>query len=182
MTCHGGNGPAIGSLAQYLEDSSVINVTVIDAQILTYNEDMENGAYIKTWVGALVPQPTSYESDYLPRGGGWGNVTNILFENFFIQGASIGAAIAQTSGDNGSYAGTSKMQISDVTFRNFTGYTNAGTTNRTASVSCSRVYPCSGILFEDFDLAPVANGTGAAAKGVCTYEAEGGVTGLSGCS
>lgn len=56
ITCHGGNGIAIGSLGQYLEDSSVINVVVKDANILTYNDDMENGAYIKTWVGALVPQ------------------------------------------------------------------------------------------------------------------------------
>jgi galacturan 1,4-alpha-galacturonidase len=70
ITCHGGNGVAIGSLGQYLEDSSVENVTVIDAKILTNNQDMENGAYIKTWVGALVPQ-TGYESDYQPRGGGW---------------------------------------------------------------------------------------------------------------
>lgn len=26
--------------------------------------------YIKTWIGELAPQ-SSYESDYLPRGGGW---------------------------------------------------------------------------------------------------------------
>lgn len=70
MTCHGGNGVAIGSLGQYLEDSSVIDVLVKDVNILIHNNDMEDGAYIKTWMGALVPQ-TSYESDYLPRGGGW---------------------------------------------------------------------------------------------------------------
>ena len=70
ITCHGGNGIAIGSLGQYLEDSSVINVLVKDANILTHNNDMEDGAYIKTWVGHLVPQ-SSYESNYLPRGGGW---------------------------------------------------------------------------------------------------------------
>lgn len=70
ITVHGGNGVAIGSLGQYLEDSSVVNVTVKDASILTYNDDMHNSAYIKTWVGELVPQD-SYESDYLPRGGGW---------------------------------------------------------------------------------------------------------------
>lgn len=70
ITVHGGNGVAIGSLGQYLEDSSVQNVIVKDANILTYNEDMENGAYIKTWVGELVPQD-SYESNYEPRGGGW---------------------------------------------------------------------------------------------------------------
>lgn len=94
---------------------------VRDAQILTNNRDMESSAYIKTWVGELVPQD-SYESDYLPRGGGWyvqesyplnlkektcltrsprGVVTNILFENFYIEGASVGPDINQDSGDNG---------------------------------------------------------------------------------
>jgi galacturan 1,4-alpha-galacturonidase len=48
----------------------VINVLVKDAQILTHNNDMHNSAYIKTWVGDLVPQ-SSYESAGLPRGGGW---------------------------------------------------------------------------------------------------------------
>lgn len=76
------------------------NVIVKDAQILTYNDDMETAAYIKTWVGELVPQ-SSYESDYLPRGGGWGVVTNILFENFYVQGASVGPDITQSSGNNG---------------------------------------------------------------------------------
>lgn len=70
ITVHGGNGVAIGSLGQYLEDSSVMNVIVKDANILINNNDMHNSAYIKTWVGELVPQD-SYESDYLPRGGGW---------------------------------------------------------------------------------------------------------------
>jgi galacturan 1,4-alpha-galacturonidase len=31
---------------------------------------MEDSAYIKTWMGGLVPQ-SSYESAGLPRGGGW---------------------------------------------------------------------------------------------------------------
>ncbi|KAG8168033.1 hypothetical protein KVR01_003722 [Diaporthe batatas] len=102
VTVHGGNGVAIGSLGQYLEDSSVVNVVVKDAKILTYNNDMHNSAYIKTWVGELVPQD-SYESDYLPRGGGWGVVQNILFENFYIEGAAAGPSISQNSGNNGSY-------------------------------------------------------------------------------
>ncbi|KAG6366784.1 hypothetical protein INS49_000964 [Diaporthe citri] len=101
ITVHGGNGVAIGSLGQYLEDSSVVNVVVKDASILTYNDDMHNSAYIKTWVGELVPQD-SYESDYLPRGGGWGVVQNILFENFYVEGAAAGPSISENSGNNGS--------------------------------------------------------------------------------
>lgn len=70
ITCHGGNGIAIGSLGQYLEDSSVANVIVKDVNILTNNDDLHDSAYIKTWMGGLVPQ-SSYESGGLPRGGGW---------------------------------------------------------------------------------------------------------------
>ncbi|KAF8855357.1 pectin lyase-like protein [Acephala macrosclerotiorum] len=178
ITCHGGNGIAIGSLGQYLEDSSVINVIVKDANILTYNKDMENGAYIKTWVGALVPQPTSYESDYLPRGGGWGVVQNIRFENFFIQGASIGAAITESSGNNGSYAGTSLVEITNIAFVNFTGYTTS--TTKTASVSCSNVHPCYNIAFQNFSMSPGINGTAVWAEGSCSYISSGGVRGLTG--
>ncbi|RDW88212.1 putative extracellular exo-polygalacturonase [Coleophoma cylindrospora] len=163
ITCHGGNGIAIGSLGQYIEDSSVVGITVKDAKILTYNKDMEDGAYIKTWVGALVPQ-SSYESAGLPRGDGWGVVKDILFENFYLQGPAIGAAITQDSGNNGSFSGTSNMTISNVTFRNFTGYV-ASSTNRTASVSCSTVHPCSNITFEDIHLAPSINGTETGAVG-----------------
>lgn len=84
---------------------------VDDVKIVRYNEDMENGAYIKTWIGGQAPQ-SSYESAGLPNGGGWGNVRNILFSNFDIQGADLAAAITQDSGDNGSFAGTSNMLVS----------------------------------------------------------------------
>lgn len=110
VTCRGGNGIAVGSLGQYLEDSSVENLIVDDVTIIRYNEDMENGAYIKTWIGEKAPQ-SSYESAGLPRGGGWGVVRNILFSNFHLEGANSAAAITQDSGNNGSFSGTSNMQV-----------------------------------------------------------------------
>lgn len=70
ITIHGGNGVAIGSLGQYQEDSSAANIIVKDVDVLIHNKDMHNAAYIKTWVGELVPTD-DYESDYKPRGGGW---------------------------------------------------------------------------------------------------------------
>lgn len=149
-----------------------------DAQILTYNDDMETAAYIKTWVGELVPQ-SSYESDYQPRGGGWGEVTNILFENFFVQGAGVGPDINQDSGDNGSYAGTSNMLVSNVAFVNFTGYVTS--TTRTAAVSCSARNPCYNIAMVNVSLAE-GNATAEAEGpvGTCSYIVEGGVHGMTG--
>ncbi|KAF7714264.1 Galacturan 1,4-alpha-galacturonidase [Penicillium ucsense] len=177
VTCRGGNGIAIGSLGQYLEDSSVRNVLVDNVKIIRYNEDMHNSAYIKTWIGALVPQK-GYESAGLPRGGGWGSVSNILFSNFDIQGANLGPAITQDSGNNGSFSGSSLMSISNVAFVNFTG--NIATTkSRTSSVSCSKVHPCYNIDFDNVALYPTNSTT--VGTGSCKYTADGGVHGLSGC-
>lgn len=115
ITCISGNGIAIGSLGQYLTDASVENVVIDHATIIKGGAqgNIGNGAYIKTWVGELVSGgDRDYESDYQPRGGGWGHVTNMLFSNFVIHGAKNGGAITQNSGDNGTAAGTSNMLIS----------------------------------------------------------------------
>lgn len=177
VTCHGGNGIAIGSLGQYLEDSSVANIVVDQVKIIRYNEDMHNSAYIKTWVGALVPQ-SSYESAGLPNGGGWGSVSNVLFSNFDIQGANSGPAITQDSGNNGSFSGTSLMSISNVAFVNFTGEINTSKST-TSSVSCSKVHPCYNIDFDNVVLYPGNSTT--PGTGSCKYTATGGVHGLTGC-
>ena len=194
VTCHGGNGVAIGSLGQYLVDSSVANIwfddvtvrssiySILELFMLTFkqtilrNEDLTDSAYIKTWVGVPTPQ-ASYESAGLPNGGGWGTVTNILFSNFNVLGAGSGPVITGDEGDNGSYPGTSKMLISNVAFVNFTGYTSS-TSNTTSSVSCSNVYPCYNIDFQNVSISNV-NGTGGN-MGSCQYIAPGGVHGLAG--
>jgi galacturan 1,4-alpha-galacturonidase len=115
---------------------------------------------------------------YLPKRRGV--VQNIRFENFYVQGAGIGPAINQDSGDNGSYAGTSKMEISNIAFVNFTGYTEGGKGNRTATVSCSNVHPCFNIALRNISLATSADGTPASAQGGCEYIAPNGVSGLTG--
>ncbi|PWY63191.1 polygalacturonase [Aspergillus eucalypticola CBS 122712] len=178
VTCRGGNGIAIGSLGQYLEDSSVANIRVDKVNIIRYNEDMHNSAYLKTWVGALVPQ-SSYESAGVPRGDGWGSIRNVLFSNFNVQGASAGPSISQDSGDNGSYAGTSKMSISNVAFVNFTGWVDTEK-SVVSTVSCSEVHPCYNIDYDNVVLYPGKNAT-TAGTGSCKYTADGGVHGMSGC-
>ena len=167
---------AIGSLGQYLEDSSVANNLISDVRIIRYNNDMGNAAYIKTWVGHPVPQ-SSYESAGQPRGGGWGTVRNVRFENFYVEGADTGTAITQDSGDfkNGTYDGTSLMEVSDIAFVNFTGSVNKGTL---ASLDCSTVHPCYGITYENVTL--TVNETGARGSERCRFVRPGGVFGLNG--
>lgn len=141
---------------------------------------MTDSAYIKTWMGGLVPQ-SSYESAGKPNGGGWGSVENVLFSNFIVHGASAGPAITQDNGDNGSYAGTSLMSISNVAFVNFTGYLDDVTDDVIASVSCSEVHPCYNIDFQNIDLYPSKNASTYGGNVTCQYTATGGVHGLPGC-
>lgn len=80
VTCISGNGIAIGSLGQYLDDASVENVHIDGATIVKggAQDNIGNAVYIKTWVGELVQGgDRDYESDYQPRGGGWGGVRNM---------------------------------------------------------------------------------------------------------
>lgn len=113
---------------------------------------MEFGAYIKTWTGILVNQ-SSYESDYEPRGGGWGSVRNVLFSNFQIFGADNGPTITESSGGNSSTAGSSLMEISNVAFVNFTGYLSGNEENdRTADISCEHIYQRRQLAWKDTDI------------------------------
>ena len=60
-------------------------------------------------------------------------------QSFLVLGADSGPAISEDSGDNGSFPGTSLMEISNVAFVNFTGYLSGNEGNVSASVSCSNV-------------------------------------------
>ncbi|KAG9657172.1 pectin lyase-like protein, partial [Aureobasidium melanogenum] len=155
-----------------------------DVKIIRWNEDMHGSVLIKTWVGALVPQDPSangyYENAGQPRGGGRGSVRNAEFSNFQVEGADAGPTINQNSGDNGSYAGTSLMGVSNIVFANFTGWLSGKESkNRTASVSCSKVHPCFNIAFENVRLTTAENST-STGTGSCSYISAGGVHGLSG--
>lgn len=172
ITCLSGNGLAIGSLGQYLQDASVENVSITNAEV----PSTDFGTYIKTWMGERVPQD-NYESAGVPRGGGWGVVRNILFKNVDVNGAERPVAITQNNGDNeaGEYAGTSHMQIEGV---RFVGYHGMLEGSDDVTVECSEVNPCHDISFEDWD---VHGQDGDVIEGECQWTTEGGVTGLEGC-
>ncbi|KFZ02300.1 hypothetical protein V500_00296 [Pseudogymnoascus sp. VKM F-4518 (FW-2643)] len=171
VTCNGGNGIAIGSVAQYLEDNSVENVIIQNAKV----PDTALGVYIKIWTGVLVPQ-TNYESCCEPRGGDWGNVRNLTFANIDVTGAKKALWVGQNSGGNTSTRGTSKMQMSEIYFTNFTGVLNS--TTNSADFTCSSVYPCYDIFFTN---TTVVSTTGATLKGSCALATPGGIHGLPGC-
>lgn len=137
--------------------------------------DLRIGVYIKTWIGELAPQD-HYESAGKPRGGGWGRVRNITFANVYYENVNNAPSINQNNGNNGSFAGTSNMEVSDVDFLNFTG-TLSGSTNR-VSLSCSARHECGNIKFEDIELL-----TSSKVTTTCTgkWTLQDTVTGLPGC-
>lgn len=172
ITCNGGNGIAIGSLGQYLKDSSVTNVLIENGKV----PGTRFGTYIKTWVGVLV-ETDSYESEYLPRGGGWGSVRNVTLSNIDVSDAQRAVVISQGSGgeSNETAQGTSKMDISGVRFENYSGILAGG---NEVTVSCSEVHPCFDIEFTDFE---VVSEDGDEITASCEWTEEGGVTGIDGC-
>ncbi|GME27198.1 uncharacterized protein LTHEOB_7963 [Neofusicoccum parvum] len=178
--CRGGNGVAIGSLGQYLEDASVANV-VMDNVTLERHQWLHGSALIKTWVGHLVNQSSrSYESGWVPRGAGWGSVRNVLFSNFRVEGAEAGPDVNQNSGDNGSFAGTSLMQVSNVAFVNWTGWLHLDEgESETAAFSCSDNAPCYNIDLKNVTLYTAENST-STGTAECKYIEEGGVHGVEG--
>lgn len=181
-TCHGGNGIAIGSLGQYLEDASVENV-VFDGVRLVRREWLHGSALIKTWVGVLVNQSSrSYESAWVPRGAGWGSVRNILFSNFHIEGAEAGPEINQDSGNNGTaaFSGSSLMEISNVAYVNWTGWLHLDEGEQeTVGISCSTKHPCYNIDFKNVGLTVAENLT-KTGTAKCKFIEQGGVHGVEG--
>ena len=135
-------------------------------------------------------------------------MTNIRFENFYIEGAGIGPNINQDSGNNSEFpascpssfpflfhhyrgriahgwwteslSGTSNMLISNIAFVNFTGFLASSSGDRTAQISCSKRHPCYNITMEGIHLRPTAKLPETGAQGSCKYIQPGGVHGMTG--
>lgn len=182
ITCHGGNGIAIGSLGQYLEDSSVSNVLIDNAHLLR-TDWLHGSTLIKTWVGVLVNQSSrSYESGFVPRGAGWGAVRNVIFSNFRVEGAEAGPEINQDSGNNGTkaFSGSSLLEVSNVQYVNWTGWLALKKgSEETAGISCSRVKPCFNIDFKNVSLT-VGKDSEDTGMAKCKFIEAGGVRGVQG--
>lgn len=137
----------------------------------------KHAAYIKTWMGVPTVQDGDYESGDVPRGGGWGKVRNVVFEGVRVEGGISGPVIDQDSGagGNSTVEGTSKMEVSEITFRDFTGYLDGEET--VVEISCGEVEPCFDIYFEDVDI-KVEKGSDDAGDATCKWVEEGGIHGI----
>jgi len=71
------------------------------------------------------------------------------------------------------------MEVSNVAFVNFTGYTVPSTKapSEVNDINCSTVHPCFNIEYENVEVSPGQNATVADAETLCKYVESGGVHG-----
>ncbi|QPC71083.1 hypothetical protein HYE68_001835 [Fusarium pseudograminearum] len=140
MYCNGTHGQSMGSLGQYKgEVSNVYDVHIENVWML--NGDY-SGARIKVWAGNET---------------GTGFVNNVTFKNFWVArmdyGIFLDSCYFNKSADECN-AHPSGMQITNIHFENFTGYTSGVYGNAVARLSCSSAEDavCANITLKDFDI------------------------------
>ncbi|KAF2101749.1 glycoside hydrolase family 28 protein [Rhizodiscina lignyota] len=156
LTCVNTAGIAIGSLGQYEGQFDLVeNITATDITLI----GSRNGAYIKTYNGKSVYYP--------PQGGGNGTglVRNVLFKNFNIQNITASPVLIQQCTH---WAGwdvppcaefpANGFTFSNITWTNFTGYSNPTVGTTEVSLVCSPKSKCTGLSFEAINVKP-ANGS-----------------------
>ncbi|KAF5633991.1 exopolygalacturonase B [Fusarium tjaetaba] len=140
MYCNGTHGQSMGSLGQYKGEVS----NVYDVHI--ENVWMMNGDYsaarIKVWAGEET---------------GTGFVNNVTFKNFWVARMDYGIFLDSCYFNISSEecnAHPSGMQITNIHFENFTGYTSGVYGNDVARLSCSAAEDavCANITVKDFNV------------------------------
>lgn len=148
VTCYGGAGMTIGSVGQY-PTMPDYNENTLFENVRTIGSS--DGGYIKTWQG--VYQSSTGNGD--GGGGGSGIIHNITFRNFEVTNVALPIQISQciySETVGADTCETSKMNISDITFENFTGTSRY---NIAASLHCADVHHCPGIYFKNVNITSV---------------------------
>ena len=147
VTCYESTGMTIGSVGQYpLAPDYVENVLFEDVRLI----NSFDGAYIKTWQG--MTQNSTLNGD--AGGGGTGYVRNVTFRNFELTNVGLPIQITQCiySESSSDTCDTSKMQISNITWENFTGTSQY---NIAASLYCTSSHKCPDIYFKGVNITSV---------------------------
>ncbi|KAF4306661.1 Glycoside hydrolase family 28 [Botryosphaeria dothidea] len=147
MICNGTHGMSVGSLGQYPDRVDYVeNIYVYNAAMYNSSE----GARIKVW-----PNAFSEKSANLVGGGGTGLVRNVTYDTMWLDNVDYGLTITQCYGQDDEeecFKHPSKLNITDVTFRNIRGRTNRVFSPIVAHLVCSSPDTCSNIVAEDIDI------------------------------
>ncbi|XXG58587.1 hypothetical protein AAC387_Pa04g0866 [Persea americana] len=133
VTCGPGHGISVGSLGKYPDEKDVTGLIVSDSTI----SDTLNGIRIKSWGNS--PSAST--------------VSNVTFENITFKNVNNPIIIDQEYCPGGACANEvpSKVQISDVTFKNIQG-TSASEVGVT--LLCSKGLPCKNVKLQDINITP----------------------------
>lgn len=135
LQCNSSHGISVGSLGQYPEIFDVVE------NLYIYNVSLSNatsGARLKVWPGS--------ETDFQPGlggGGGAGYVRNVTYDTFENLNNDLAILIDQCYGERNASRCTefpSKMNITDVTFKNFFGFTSTRNSPTVGEFICSTDY------------------------------------------
>ncbi|KAL2876072.1 hypothetical protein SGCOL_008609 [Colletotrichum sp. CLE4] len=146
MYCNGTHGQSIGSLGQYAGEMSYVKDVHIE-NVWMLNGDY-SGARIKTWAGPNV---------------GYGFVDNITYKNFWVARMDYGIILDScyfNINETTCEQYPSGMNVSNVLFENFTGYTSGIYGNAVAKLTCSTNPDavCHNIKFKNFNVTSPCGG------------------------
>ena len=134
LWCNGTHGVSMGSIGQYpgvldyIENAYVENVTMLNAQ---------NGARLKSWAGPDV---------------GYGYIRNITYKDFYVNNTDwpiVLDACYFNINETTCTAYPSRVNISDITFQNFTGMSSGAEGPDVARLVCSSAAVCENIKLVD---------------------------------
>lgn len=132
ITCGPGHGISIGSLGKYPNEEPVVGVTVKNCTLT----NTTNGARIKTW----------------PDSPGVSLAWDILFQDIIMVNVKNPILIDQNYCDKGKSCKQqvpSKVQISDVRFKNIKGSSSSPVA---VNLECSQSAPCRNVELSDIDI------------------------------
>ncbi|KAL5363878.1 putative exopolygalacturonase X [Aspergillus floccosus] len=140
MYCNGSHGISVGSLGQYKGEIDIVK------NILVYNISMYNAsdmARIKVWPGV-----DSAMSEDLQGGGGGGAVSNITYDQMYIENVDWAIEVTQCYGQKNQTLCNqypSNLTISDVHIKNMWGTTSGKRDPNVGTIVCSSPDVCSDI-------------------------------------
>ncbi|ROW13219.1 hypothetical protein VPNG_04884 [Cytospora leucostoma] len=157
MYCNGTHGQSMGSIGQYAGEKSIIQDVVIENVWLLNGQ---HGARLKSWAGPDV---------------GYGYMDNITFRNFWQANNEYAAYLDScyfniNASECAAYP--SQVNVSNVLFENFSGYTSGKHGRVVASLTCSSNPDavCENVAFRNFTVtSPCGGGAADSAVVVCDH-------------
>lgn len=161
LYCNGSHGISVGSLGQYPAEFDIVE------NVYSYNISMNyasDGARVKVW-----PGDASALSTDLQGGGGAGYVKNVTFDTFYVNQVDYAIELTQCYGQSNATLcvdAPSKMNLTDITFKNIQGTTDGVRKNVITTIVCSLESICSNIEAININVtSPAKYGT---PKNICT--------------